>query len=141
MSIRDIMLIIHFIGLAMGVGTSFAFMFLGIAASKLPEAERVSFTIKTLFIGRMGHIGLGLSILTGLHLMTPYWKTLPNMPLLIAKLALVLILGALIGMIASNARKAKSGNAESHLSKIKVLGQFSFLTGLTIVILAVLSFH
>lgn len=26
---RDVMLIVHFIGLAMGVGTSFAFMFLG----------------------------------------------------------------------------------------------------------------
>jgi hypothetical protein len=33
---RDFMLILHFIGLAMGLGTSFANMYLGRAASKLP---------------------------------------------------------------------------------------------------------
>ncbi|MCB0737863.1 MAG: hypothetical protein KDC92_10150 [Bacteroidetes bacterium] len=140
MSIREIMLIIHFIGLAMGVGTSFAFMFLGIASSKMPIEERTPFMLRALFIGNMGHIGLGLSILTGLHLMSPFWSSLADRPLLLAKLILVVILSALIGIIASNARKAKKRNAEMHLAKIKTIGQFSFLTGLAIVVLAVMSF-
>jgi len=141
MDFRDISLIIHFIGLAMGLGVSFAFMFLGMAAAKLPKEEQVPFTLKTLFIGKMGHIGLVLSVITGLHLMSPYWSSLAERPLLIAKLVLVLVLGALVGMISSNAKKAAKSNAEAHLAKIKTLGTFTFLTALSIVVLAVLSFH
>ena len=55
---RDIMLIIHFIGLAMGLGTSLAFMFLGIASSKMEKKDAEQFTLKTLVLSRMGHIGL-----------------------------------------------------------------------------------
>jgi len=36
---REAMLIIHFLGLAMGLGTSFAIMFLGIAGSKMDKEE------------------------------------------------------------------------------------------------------
>ena len=36
---RETMLVIHFLGLAMGLGTSFGYMFLGMAASKMPKEE------------------------------------------------------------------------------------------------------
>ncbi len=138
---KDVMLIIHFIGLAMGIGTSFAFMFLGIASSKMEEKEGLKFTLNTFALSKMGHIGLTLLIISGLYLMSPYWKSLPQYPLLIAKLALVLILATLIGLITSAAKKAKTSDAEKHLKQIEMLGKLSLLTGLTIVILAVLVFH
>lgn len=138
---REVMLILHFIGLAMGIGTSFAFMFLGIASSKMEKAEGLKFSLNALALSRMGHIGLTLLVISGLYLMTPYWKALPQMPLLIAKLVLVLVLGALIGVITSAGKKAKAGDAEAQFNKISTLGRFSLLTGLAIVILAVLIFH
>lgn len=138
---RNILLIIHFIGLAMGLGTSFAYMFLGIASSKMEKNEAQKFTLNSFALSKMGHIGLTLLVLSGLLLMTPYWQSLTSMPLMIAKLTLVVVLGALIGMLSSTAKKAQKGDADIHLKKIKMLGRFSLLTALAIVILAVLNFR
>jgi uncharacterized membrane protein len=138
---RETMLIIHFIGLAMGMGTSFAFMFLGIAASKMEKEEAIKFTLKALSISKMGQIGLVLLVLTGIYLISPYIASITEMPYLMAKLILVLVLGALIGMLSSTAKKAQLGNAEVHLKKMEGMGKLSMLTSIAIVILAVLSFH
>jgi uncharacterized membrane protein len=138
---REAMLIIHFIGLAMGIGTSFAFMFLGIKASSLEKEESVKFSLNTLVLSRMGQIGLTLLVLSGGYLMTPYWKVLGSMPLLIAKLVLVLVLGAVVGIASSKAKKAAAGNTEEELKKIRPLGMIGLATGLAIVVLAVLVFH
>ena len=62
-------MIFHFIGLVMGLGTSFGFMFLGMAAAKLPEEERPKFMVNALGLSRMGHIGLTLLVISGLFLM------------------------------------------------------------------------
>ncbi len=138
---RDIVLILHFIGLAMGLGTSFAFMFLGIAASKMEKTDARKFRMQTFALSVMGHIGLTLLIVTGLYQMSPFWVVLPSSPLLIAKLLLVLILAALIGIISANARKARQGDADMYMKKIEPLGKMSLLLGIVIVVLAVLVFH
>ena len=54
---REVMLIIHFIGLAMGAGTAFGFLFLGIASSKFEKKEGEKFMVNALFLGKMGQIG------------------------------------------------------------------------------------
>lgn len=138
---RDAMLILHFIGLAMGVGTSIGFMFLGMASAKMEKNEALKFMLNSFALSKMGQIGLVLLVLSGGYLMTPYWKALPQMPLLITKLILVLVLGALIGIISSKARKAKSGDTEAELKKMAPFGRISLLVGLAIIILAVLIFH
>ena len=135
------MLIIHFIGLAMGLGTSIGFMILGIASSKLPPEEALSFRLNSFALSKMGHIGLVLLFISGGYLMTPYWSVLGEYPLLITKLILFLVLGGLIGMISSMVKKAKKGEPEIYLRKIQPLGKISLLVALTIVILAVLNFH
>ena len=74
--------------------------------------------------------------------MTPYWKTLGETPLMIAKLVLFVVLGALLGIIGSNVRKARSADhVEPYLKKAKTLGQLTLLTALAIVTLAVLNYH
>ena len=138
---RDTMLIVHFIGLAMGLGTSFGFMFLGMASAKMEEPERLKFTLNTFALSRMGQIGLTLLVISGLYLMTPYWRSLANSPMLIAKLVLVLVLGALVGINSAKAKKAQAGDAATHLKKMVPLGRLSLLTALAIVVLAVLIFH
>lgn len=73
--------------------------------------------------------------------MTPYWSVLGSMPLLIAKLSLVLLLVVLISINSSLVRKAKKGDAAVHLAKLASLGRVSLITGITIVLLAVLVFR
>lgn len=138
---KDIALILHFIGLAMGLGTSFAFMFLGIASAKMSKKEALAFQLKVLSLSRMGQIGLVLLLFSGLFLMQPYWAILPNSPLLITKLLLVLVLVFLIGIITTIGGKAKREESEKHLERLGLWGRFSLLTTLLIVIMAVLFFH
>jgi uncharacterized membrane protein len=132
---------IHFIGLAMGVGTGMANLFLGRAASKMEKTEALKFILNTSVLGKMGMIGITLLILSGGYLIGPFWSNLPNMPTLIAKLSMVLVLVILLGLIGIYARKAQKGEPEKYLKRIKVIAPIALLTGLTIIILAVLTFH
>ena len=135
------MLITHFLGLAMGLGTSFAFLFLGIRGAKLEKEERRMFTLNTSVPGTMGHIGLTMLILSGLYLITPFWKTLNARPPLIVKLILVLVLTGTIVLLSIYTSRAKKGGSASNLRKISILGKVSLVTAICIVLLAVFSFH
>jgi len=138
---RELMLFFHFIGLAMAIGTGFANLFLSTVASKLDPPERASFMSKTMVLARMGQIGLGLLVVSGFYLITPFWKVLGEMPLLIAKLCLVAVLLILVSTTRIIMRKAKKQGNPALLTKLKPLGMLTFLTGITIVIVAVLIFH
>ncbi len=135
------MLILHFIGLAMGLGTSFAHAFLGIATSKMSSEEATKFRLHSLALSRMGHIGIALLIISGLYLIIPYWTILPSSPLLVLKLVLVVILVVLISLINLSTKKARKGDAEVQLKKMEQLGKMTLMLSLIIVILAVYIFH
>lgn len=138
---RDFFLLIHFVGLAMAVGTGFANLFLGSAAAKLEPAERGPFMLKTTVLVRMGQTGLGLLIISGFYLATPFWKSLSDMPTLMAKLALVVILLVTITITSLQVKKAKKENNPALLLKLKPLGMANFFIGIAIMLLAVLTFH
>ena len=135
------MLILHFIGLAMGLGTSFAHAFLGIATSKMSSEEATKFRLHSLALSRMGHIGIALLIISGLYLIIPYWTILPSSPLLVLKLVLVVILVVLISLINLSTKKSRKGDAEVQLKKMEQLGKMTLMLSLIIVILAVYIFH
>ncbi len=138
---REFMLILHFIGLTMGLGTGFAHAFLGSVAAKMSNEEATKFRMHALVLSTMGHIGIGLLLISGFYLITPYWKILSDMPLLMIKLALVLVLIVLIALINIAAKKAKQGDAENQFKKLQVLGKLTLITGLAILIVAVNVFH
>jgi uncharacterized membrane protein len=138
---RELMLFFHFIGLAMALGSGIANLFLSSVAAKLEPAERGSFMSRIAILGRMGQIGLGLLLLSGFGLMTPYWKVLGDMPLLIAKLSLVALLIILVASVLIILRKAKKQGNPAMLAKIKPLAMLNFFIAITIVILAVLVFR
>ncbi|WP_196886442.1 hypothetical protein [Aureivirga sp. CE67] len=138
---RDVMLITHFIGISMFIGTGFAFMFLEIFNAKLEKDEKLKFTKRILPLSRMGHIGLFILIMSGGYLGTPYWKVMDNLPLFRVKLLLVLLLIIVISVMAVFTRKAKKGNEEYYFKKIEPLSKISFLLGFSIIILAVMNFH
>ena len=135
------MLIIHFLGLTMGVGTGFGFMFLGMASSKMGKEEARKFTLNAFSLSRMGDIGLTLLIISGLYLITPYWKDLAHMPTLIVKLSLVVILVIWLILIHRTAAMARKGDPDKYLARLKRMGPVSLFIGITIVVLAVYTFR
>lgn len=137
---REVMLIIHLLGLTMGVGTSFAFLFLGKRTSKLEKEDAPKFAVNILSLATMGHIGLTMLIVSGGYLMTPFWRILPSQPLLIAKLSLVVVLTIFIIVMGIVSRKAKKGDLKA-LLRIRKMGPFILLTSIAIIILAVLVFR
>lgn len=138
---RDLLLILHFLGLAMGLGTSFAFMFLGMASTKMSEEEAKKFRMQTMSLSRMGHIGLALLLLSGFGLIGQYLDNIADMPLFIAKLVLAALLILIISLMTMEAKKAMATGDDVHFNKIANMGKISLLTALGTMILAVLSFH
>ena len=138
---RDFMLVVHFLGLAMALGAGFSNLFLGTVASKLEPAERGKFMSRLLILGRMGQFGLALLLISGFALITPFWKVIGEMPFLIAKLTLVGILLISVSRILYLVSKSQKENNPAVLMKVKPLGMLNFFLGISIVILAVLTFH
>lgn len=138
---REFMLIVHFLGLVMGLGTAFSHAFLSIPASKMEREDVTRFRLQVMVLSRMGQIGITLLLLSGAYLIIPYWSSLPQNPLLIAKLVLVLVLVVLLFLIHRGTQKALLGNAEENLNRIEPYGKLTMLVGLAILVLAVLIFH
>ena len=138
---RLFMLIIHFLGLAMGMGTGFGYMFLGMAGARMEQNEARKFALNSFALSRMGTIGIILLILSGIYLVIPFWPTLLHFPYLVTKLALVLLLVILLVINGNLVRKAQNGNPDPNMKKLRKLGPVSLLTSILIVIMAVLSFR
>ena len=135
------MLIIHFIGLSMGLGTGIGFLIFGNVASKLEKEDAKKFMLNAFSLVKMAQIGLVLLVISGLYLMTPFWSTLRATPLLIAKLTLVIILIVLVIANSVAMEKAKKGDLLNQRKKIQALGRITLIIVLIIVSLAVFIFH
>lgn len=138
---KDILLILHFIGLAMAMGTSFANLFLGPPLARLPKEEAIRILLHNSILVRMGQIGLVLLIVSGILLLIPLWETLSHCALFLTKMGLVVILTILVILIGGHVKKAKMADPEIHLPKVPPLGKLAFIIGIAIVVLAVLVFH
>ena len=138
---RDVMLMIHFIGLALGLGTSFAHAFLGKTISKLERGEAKKFRKQIKALSQMGYTGTVLLLVSGIYLLIPYWPVLTSFPLLILKLVLFVILVILILLINRDAGKNYKNDADDNLNRMGVMGKFAMIISLVIVILAVNVFH
>lgn len=138
---RDIMLILHLVGLAMGLGSGFAFMFLGIASSKMEVSEGRKFMMNAFAIGKMGIIGLTLLVISGVYLLMPYMSSITSMPTLIAKLLFVLLLITLVVVNLMLRKKFMQTKDENILKSMAMIGRVNLMISILIVVLAVYTFH
>lgn len=139
----ETLLILHFLGLALGLGTSFAMLTLGIAASKLSPEERGPFMLRASLLSKNGSIGLALLILSGLGMV--FYRGVGNVMqwgggAFHAKLALVLVLSGLVGYMQVLLKKAREGGGAPVMAKLPGVGRIALLTSVAIVILAVVAF-
>jgi hypothetical protein len=138
--VREILLILHILGLTLGVGVSFAYLFLGLSRKKMDPEDAKKDAVRSLSLSLMGDLGILLLIGSGLFLMKPYWAVLSTMPLLVAKLSFVAVLIILLLIIKINVAGIKKGHVGKRASIIQKLGKITLPLGIIIIILAVLTF-
>lgn len=139
--LREVMLILHMIGMAMGLGTGFAFAFLGKTMSEMSDDEVLKFMSKIKILNRMGDVGTGLLIISGIYMIIPYHSSLLSMPTLMAKLIAFILLTIIVAFINIYTKKALNNQDVSYLAKVEKLGKISLPLGLLIVVLAVATFY
>ena len=135
------MLILHFLGLTMGLGTGFAYAFLGKTLSKMNTYEAKMFRHQVRGLGHMGTVGAVLLLISGIYLIIPFWPIITTLPLLILKLVLFLILEILILVMNQLAVNSLKNDTENHLKRIEIMGKLTLVIGVSIVIIAVTIFH
>jgi uncharacterized membrane protein len=140
-----VMMILHFIGLALGVGTGFAMVTLGFATRNLPPQDRAAFMLRASALGRMGAIGLLLLIASGIGLIYAHGEPMAVLAwgggLFHAKLTLVAVLILLVGYIHVLTARARRAGGGPLMARIAMLGPLTLLVGIAIVVLAVLAFR
>jgi uncharacterized membrane protein len=140
----DFFAILHFLGLAMGVGTGFAMFTLGFATRHLAPSERAAFMLRATALSRMGSIGLLLLIVSGLGMM---WQRGVDVVfawgggLFHVKLTLVVVLLGVVGYMHALTARAKREGGGPIMAKLAIFGQLTLLVGITIVVVAVLAFR
>lgn len=139
-----ILLILHFIGLALGVGTGFAMMALGKSSAELPPEERTKFMLRASVLAKNGSIGLALLILSGLGMLVVRgFGTMFKLGggAFHAKLTVVLIMAGLLGYMQVTLKKVREAGGGPLMAKLPKLGGAMLMLGLAAIVLAVLAFE
>jgi uncharacterized membrane protein len=139
----DVLLIFHFLGLALGVGTSFAMFTLGFAARDLEGEERGKFMRRVSLLSKNGSVGLTLLILSGLGFLAVRGTSSVfawGGGAFHTKLLLVVILAGLFGYSQVLLKRVRQGNT-AVMATLPKLGRIMLLISIGIVICAVLAFH
>ena len=137
---RETMLIIHFVGMILAIGPVTVILFSKMATSKMEEEQSATFLQGLFRLNTVGHIGITLALISGGYLMTPYWGQLGNMPLLIAKLGVYVVLLFTLSMISVSSRKVRNNEPGSSVRNTMNWARISFVAGMIIVILAAVVF-
>ena len=139
----ELLLFLHFVGLAMGVGTGFANLALGIAMKDVPPEERAKVALRNLVLSKNGSIGLLLLLVSGIGmtLMRGVGATFAwGGPAFHAKLTLVVIFIGVFGYMQMLTARVRRENGGPTLAKLPVVGRIIFFLGLSIVAAAVIAF-
>lgn len=133
----------HFIGLALGVGTSFAMLTLGASTSDLSPEERSKFMLRASALRKNGSYGLALLILTGLAMFIlrgPREMLAFGGGALHLKLTLVVVLCGFFGYVQVLSKKVREAGGGPLMAKVRTLSMVMLLLSVAIVASAVAAF-
>ncbi len=139
----NILLFLHFIGLALGVGTSFATAALGAGTRDMPADERTKFLLRASLLRKNGSYGLLLLILSGLGILIvrgPQAVFAWGGPAFHLKLTLVVILLGLFGYLQVIGKKVREAGGGPLMAKLAKLGLAMLVVSVAIVASAVAAF-
>ena len=138
--LNPVLLVLHFLGLAMGLSVSFSGMAMQGLMARAAPAERDVLGRFAPRISIVGHIGLGLLWITGVALVFTKWGGFSVLPWqFTVKIAAVILLTIAVVYITSQMKKAANRDAAA-IARIQSTGKVAFLLALTAVVFAVLTF-
>jgi uncharacterized membrane protein len=134
---------LHFIGLALGVGTSFAMLRLGASTRDLPPDERGKFMLRAGALSKNGSYGLALLLLTGLAMFIlrgPKAVFVWGGGAFHLKLTLVVILCGLFGYLQVLTKKVRLAGGGPLMAKLPKLSMIMLAVSVATVASAVAAF-
>ena len=138
--VTKLLLITHFIGLAMGFATSIANLVMLNLIAKAEPADRPVLARFPPVMSRSAEIGVTLLWLSGAALVWTKWNGFAAMPSLFhVKLVAAVLLTAALGWIHLLGARARAGDAAA-AARIPAFGRVAGLSALAALILAVLTF-
>jgi len=139
-----VLLMLHFVGLALGVGASFALFALRKASAELAPEERTKFMLRAASVSKNGSYGLLLLLVSGFGMFFmrgPGAVMAAGGPAFHAKLTLVVILCGVVGYSQALAKRAREAGGGPALAKLPAVSNAVLLLGVAIVIAAVIAFQ
>jgi hypothetical protein len=137
------LLFLHFLGLALSLGTGFAMLTLGAAARELPADERAKFMLRAGALRKNGSGGLGLLVLSGVAMFLlrgPAEVMAWGGPAFHVKLTLVVILIGFFGYLQVVLKKVRLAGGGPLMAKLPRLTGIMLALSLLTVISAVIAF-
>jgi len=139
--LNKILLMLHFIGLTMGLAVPFANIALATLMAKAAPNEKMVLGRFPFAMSKVGKIGLTLLWVTGVTMVFTRWKGFGNLPPMFHfKLGAVILLTITVGIISMLEMKAKKGDA-AVIARIQVVGKIAMALGILAVVFAVLTFN
>jgi hypothetical protein len=139
--LNKILLMLHFLGLAMGLAVPLANMVMGSLIAKAAGPEKAILGRFPLAMGKVGKIGLSLLWVTGVTMVFTRWAGFAMMPPLFNfKLAAVVLLSITVGYVISLEPRARKGDMAA-IARMEKCGKVAFGFALLAVIFAVLTFN
>jgi uncharacterized membrane protein len=138
-----VLLVLHFIGLALGVGAGFAQLNLGLASRDLPAGERTALALRTLSLSKNSSYGILLLLLSGIGMMvfrgvkeTFQWGG----GAFHGKLALVVIMLGLLGYSQVLGARARRSGSVGEINKVRTLARVQLGLGVLVIFAATFAF-
>jgi uncharacterized membrane protein len=139
-----VLLMIHFLALALGVGTSFAMLTLGIIGAGMEPTERRAFMLRIMAVSKNGSIGFLLLVLSGLGMFFmrgPASVMAAGGPAFHAKLTLVVIMAGVLGYSQVLRKRARVNGDAKAWAAIPKVGTALLALSIAIVVAAVIAFQ
>lgn len=139
--LNKILLMLHFLGLTMGLAVPFANIALAGLMAKAAPNEKMVLGRFPFSMSKIGKIGLTLLWATGITMVFTRWRGFANLPSMFNfKMGAVVLLTLTVGYISMLEVKAKKGDTAA-IARIQTVGKLAFLFGVLALIFAVLTFN
>lgn len=138
---KDIYLLVHFVGLIVGAGTGFAVFAISYLAPKFPVANRREVLIQLFPLRYISYIGLLLLIGSGIALSVQMGGEVARQAGFIVKMGFVAVIAAASVFGIVQMRRARGSADNDAFKLLGYAGKASFASSMAVVICAVYTFH
>jgi uncharacterized membrane protein SirB2 len=138
---KDVFLLVHFLGVVIGTGAGFAVFVISYLAPAFPAVGKREVLIKLFPLRYISYIGLLLLILSGGALIGPLWAHVGQLSWFVTKMVFVAVIVAASIFGAFQMHRARRSADNNAFKLLGYAGKVSFVSSLVVVACAVFTFH